>query len=354
MFYTKDALAANIRLARHAEELNAQRRIWTKQNAAMVSTYRDSMTKEMRDANIVDFGIDFWQELDRELVTSRLETSGMEIVDDLLRVQTVLDIGKTVRLYQTGGDIADDVSVSIDGQAPYTFDHTEGATDGDPIPVFTAGYGVNWRHARGLSSVGIDLVLESQRAKQKKYNKVLVEYTLSGNVHIVVDGKAGQGLKNHRNTKKVDLGASGANIDLTTATADQLIAFFTTGAFGTTARANGVDAYDVLWVSYDIWANLSQAYVVNGAVVGNVLSAILPFAAACEIRPTFALSGNEYLAYQRRRDVVTPLVGMASGIIALPRPLPQSNFNFQIMGAMGIQVKKDEGGRGGVQYGSGS
>lgn len=46
--------------------------------------------------------------------------------------------------------IADDVSISIDGQASYSFDNTEFGSDGDPIPVFTAGYGVNWRHAFGL------------------------------------------------------------------------------------------------------------------------------------------------------------------------------------------------------------
>lgn len=352
MFYSEKLLASNPRLAVHMKELNSQRKIWEASNSQMVANYKSAMTPEMLAANATGFGVDFWREIDRDLVESRLDTTGMEIVDDLLAVQTVLDIGKTAKLYRTGGDIADDVSVSIDGQAPYTFDHTEGSTDGDPVPVFTAGYGVNWRLARGLSSVGIDLVLESQRAKQDKYNKAVVNYALNGDDHINVAGYQAQGLKNHRNTKKVDLGAGGANIDLTTATAVELIDFFTKGSFGTTARNNGVDAYDVLWVSYDIWANMAQAYVVNGAVVGTVLSQVVPFAPVREVRPTFALSGNEYLAYQRRRNVVTPLVGMATGVIALPRPLPQHNFNFQIMGAMGIQVKADEAGRGGVQYGA--
>ena len=81
---------------------------------------------------------------------------GMEIVNDLIGVQTALPVGKTAKLYNVVGDIADDVS-GIDGQALFSFDHTDYASDGDPIPVFTAGYGVNWRHAAGLNSAGIDL-----------------------------------------------------------------------------------------------------------------------------------------------------------------------------------------------------
>src|SRR5690606_10932578 len=123
-----------------------------------------------------------------------------EIVNDLLGVQTVLPIGKTAKLYNIAGDIADDVKVTMDGQAPYSFDHTEYDNDGDPIPVFTAGYGVNWRHAAGLSSVGIDLVLDSQSAKLRKFNKQLVSYVLNGNSKIQVQNYPAQGLKNHRNT----------------------------------------------------------------------------------------------------------------------------------------------------------
>ena len=215
--------------------------------------------------------------------------------------------------------------------------------------MFTAGYGVNWRHAVGLNTVGIDLVLDSQQAKLREFNKKIVSYMLDGSANINVDGnKPGQGLRNHRNTKKIDLTV--AAIDLTTATAADLIGFFGQGAFGQLARTNRVDTYDVLWVSPEVWSNLAQPYFVNGVISGSVLQAVLPFAPVREIRPTYALSGNEILGYQRRRDVVTPLVGATTGVTALPRPLPQSNFNFQIMAALGLQVLKDADGRGGVVY----
>lgn len=283
----------------------------------------------------------------------------MEIVNDLLRVQTVLNIGKTAKLYNVVGDIADDVSVSIDGQAPYSFDHTEYDSDGDPVPVFTAGYGVNWRHAAGMQTVGIDLVLDSQAAKLRKYNKRIVSYVLDGDDKIRVQGYQAQGIRNHRNTVKINLGsgAGGANIDLTTATPQQVIDFFTKGAFGQVARANKVEAYDVLWVSPQIWANLSQPYLITlgtggGTVAGSVLDAVKSFIPAREVRQTFALVGNEFFGYQRRQDVITPLVGMAVGVVPLPRPMPNTNYNFQILSAMGLQIKRDDEGLSGVIYGA--
>lgn len=359
MFFTQNALAAHPRMAGHLQELTANRNIWNGQHSAMMSAFRSAMTPEMLAANSVGgLGRDFWAEVDRQVIQLRNQEVGMDVVNDLLGVQTTLPIGKTVKLYNVTSDIAEDVALSIDGQAPYSFDHAEIDADGDPIPVFTAGYGVNWRHAAGMSSVGIDLVLESQAAKLRKYNKALVGYLLNGSARINVDGKVGQGIKTHRNTIKVNLGsgAGGVNLDLTTATQAELVTFFTSGAFGTTARENFVDAYDVLWVSPQIWANLSKPASVTlsgGSVMTSlsVLGAIQGFVPAREIRQTFALKGNEYFAYQRRQDVITPLVGMATGVVPLPRPLPQTNYNFQIMGAMGLQIKRDGEGRSGVQYG---
>ncbi|WP_313397139.1 major capsid protein [Stutzerimonas nitrititolerans] len=356
MFLTQQAIAAHPRLMGHFQELQANRNIWNTQNAAMLNAHRAAMTPDMLQANaLAGLGREFWAEIDRQVIQLRDQEVGMEIVNDLLTVQTVLPIGKTAKLYNVVGDIADDVSVSLDGQAPYSFDHTEYNSDGDPIPVFTAGYGVNWRHAAGMNTVGIDLVLDSQQAKMRKFNKKLVSYTLDGSENIQVDTYQGQGLRNHRNTIKVNLGsgAGGANIDLTTATAAELIAFFSTGAFGQAAMNNKVVSYDVVWLSPQIMLNMSQAYFVNGQAVGTVMDQVKRFAPRVrEFRETFALSGNEFLGYQRRQDVVSPLVGMATGVVPLPRPLPQVNYNFQIMAAMGIQVKRDDEGLSGVIYGA--
>lgn len=360
MFLTQSAIAAHPRLMGHFQALQANRNIWNNQDAALLAANRAVMTPEMLQANaLAGFGREFWQEVDRQIIQYRDQETGMEIVNDLMGVQTVLHIGKTVKSYNIAGKIADDVSISIDGQAPYSFDHTEYDNDGDPVPIFTAGYGVNWRHNEGMGTVGIDLVLDSQAAKLRVFNSTIVDYILNGSDKIRVDGKPGQGLKNHRNTVKLNLGsgAGGANIDLTTATPEQLIHFFTKGAFGQAARDNKVEAYDVLWVSPEVWANLSQPYLIQlgtggGTVAGTVLDAIKSFVPARSIRQTFKFKGNEFLAYQRRQDVVSPLVGMAVGTVPLLRLRPQDNHNFQIMSAMGLQIKRDGDGKSGVLYGA--
>jgi hypothetical protein len=347
MYFTKENLATNARMQGHWSELWAQRNIFNAQHDAMIAANKANMTSEMLACNAVGgFAKEFWKEIDNQIIELNTEEIGIEIVNDLMGVQTVLPIGKTLKMYSVSGDINDEVVMSMDGQAPHGFDHTEYGSDGDPIPMFAAGYGVNWRLAQGLNTVGIDLALDSQRLKLKKFNKARVKFYLEGNENMVVDGHKAMGIKNHKNTQQLTL-----TTDLKAATFDQLIDFFTIGELGVMARNNFVAKYDVMWVSPDVMANLARPHIVNGAVVGSVLQTVMPFAPVGEIRQTFALKGNEIIAYQRRRDVITPLIGMTTGVVPVPRTMPTDNYNFKIMSAEGLQITCDMLGRSGVVYG---
>ncbi|MDI4371398.1 hypothetical protein E7V09_18110 [Escherichia coli] len=347
MYFTKENLATNARMQGHWNELWAQRNIFNAQHDAMIAANKANMTSEMLACNAVGgFAKEFWKEIDNQIIELNTEEIGIEIVNDLMGVQTVLPIGKTLKMYSVSGDINDEVVMSMDGQAPHGFDHTEYGSDGDPIPMFAAGYGVNWRLAQGLNTVGIDLALDSQRLKLKKFNKARVKFYLEGNENMVVDGHKAMGIKNHKNTQQLTL-----TTDLKAATFDQLIDFFTIGEFGVMARNNFVAKYDVMWVSPDVMANLARPHIVNGAVVGSVLQTVMPFAPVGEIRQTFALKGNEIIAYQRRRDVISPLIGMTTGVVPVPRTMPTDNYNFKIMSAEGLQITCDMLGRSGVVYG---
>lgn len=347
MYFTKENLATNARMQGHWNELWAQRNIFNAQHDAMIAANKANMTSEMLACNAVGgFAKEFWKEIDNQIIELNTEEIGIEIVNDLMGVQTVLPIGKTLKMYSVSGDINDEVVMSMDGQAPHGFDHTEYGSDGDPIPMFTAGYGVNWRLAHGLNTAGIDLALDSQRLKLKKFNKRRVKFYLEGNENMVVDGHKAMGIKNHKNTQQLTL-----TTDLKAATFDELIDFFTIGEFGVMARNNFVAKYDVMWVSPDVMANLARPHIVNGAVVGSVLNTVMPFAPVGEIRQSFALTGNEIIAYQRRRDVISPLIGMTTGVVPVPRTMPTDNYNFKIMSAEGLQITCDMLGRSGVVYG---
>lgn len=355
MIYTKEGLATNALLRDHWDGLWAIRNMFDSQQQSMIAANQAYMTPEQLQCNAIQ-GITqtAWAAIDNRVIQLRDQEIGMDILNDLMSVQTVLPVGKTASFYNMAGDIADDVAVSIDGQAPYSKDNTGYSNDGDPIPMFTAGFGVNWRHAAGLNSVGVDLILDSQTAKTRVFNRRLVEYALNGNARINVDGKPGEGLKNHRNTVKINLGtgAGGAAIDLTTASGEELVDFFTTGAYGQTATENRVAAYDITWVSPQIMANLRRVYVVNNVTTGTVLDQIMRNVPNREFRQTFALVGNEFLAYVRRSDYVSPLIGMPTQVTPEPRPLPISNYNFLVAAAMGIRVARDDAGLSGVVYGA--
>lgn len=347
MYFTKENLATNARMQGHWNELWAQRNIFNAQHDAMIAANKANMTSEMLACNAVGgFAKEFWKEIDNQIIELNTEEIGIEIVNDLMGVQTVLPIGKTLKMYSVSGDIDDEVVMSMDGQVPHGFDHTEYGSDGDPIPMIAAGYGVNWRLAQGLNTVGIDLALDSQRLKLKKFNKARVQFYLNGNENMVVDGHKAMGIKNHKNTQQLTL-----TTDLKTAQFDELIDFFTTGEFGVLARNNFVAKYDVMWVSPEVMANLARPHIVNGAVVGSVLNTVMPFAPVGEIRQSFALTGNEIIAYQRRRDVISPLIGMTTGVVPVPRTMPTDNYNFKIMSAEGLQITCDMLGRSGVVYG---
>lgn len=376
MFFGLETNAQNQRaIKNHWDHLNAQRVAHFKMQVNNYHAARDMYAHDAVLAGMTGLGLglavnqptlelnavatpftQFWAEIDNQVLRSAGEVDGMEILLDLAGIQKTLPIGKTAALYTKVGDIADDVAVSIDGQAPYSFDHTDYASDGDPVPVLTAGFGVNWRHREGLQTEGIDLVLDSQEAKLRKFNIKRVDLLLNGSDKISVQGMAQQGLRNHRNASMINLGSAGANIDLTTAAPAALIEFFTTGAFAQNADANRVKNYDKLWVSPEIWRNLAKVVAtdLNGTTLtsGTVLDQVKRYMGVTDIEQTFALSGNEFIAYRRSREFIQPLVGMTTGVIALPRQITQENYNFQIMAAEGLQIKKDGAGRSGVVYGA--
>lgn len=344
MFYTPEFLQVN-NVQEHWDQLWASRDY----HAEVDRVLRVNAITAGLQVNAEGPARDFWKSVDNQVVELRAQEVGMEIITDLLPVQTVLPIGKTVKLYNLVGDIADDVAISMDGQAPYSFDHVDYDSDGDPVPIIQAGFGVNWRHWQGMKTVDMDVALDSQRAKQREYNRKLVGLALDGVDSIKVDGKQSQGLRNHRHTNKIDLTV--AAINLTSAAAAAMLAFFQ-GPVATLLTANRIQKLDVLWVSMEIWDNMSKVYVENGVTVGTVRQYLERFSRIGEIRGTFALTGNEFLGYVRSRDVVSPLVGMPTSTLPLPRPMPESNYNFRIMGAMGMQVKADANGMGGVFYGA--
>ena len=62
------------------------------------------------------------------------------------------------------------------------------------------------------------------------------------------------------------------------------------------------------------------------------------------------MKGNEFFGYVKNREYISPLVGAPVSTVAVPRLMPNANYDFMIWALMGIQIKADVNGRGGVFY----
>lgn len=313
---------------------------------------------------------DYWLEIDRAAAEVAQDTRGREIYDDLQSLVTVLPLGKTVKAYTNTESIAKDVKISMDGQSPFTFDQTGYGGDGDPIPLFTAGYGVNFRHLLGAESESLPLMLDSQRAKLEVFYATTNHYALNGSSRINEVGFQGEGLKNHRNTTKINLGASGANIDLTSdaVTNDDIVAFFTQ-ALSAELDANNIPMLDVLWVSKEIMARMGAPFSLStGFKEGTLMENVMRLQPRIrEIKVAYntdlvapehltggitgGLVGNEFLGYVKSKSFIEIPTGQAVQIVSLARINPRDNFNNDISTAFGVQVKKNRGNSG-VFYGA--
>lgn len=339
-------------------EMLSQRRVFTKQNQHFVDLYGNQLTAEQRsglEANAGKPALDFWRETDRVAIQVKDNDQGREFLTDIMTLAKPLSIGKTSNAYAKGTDVSKDVERSMDFKTPVDFDHNENVYDSDPIPCFTAGYGVNYRKAVGGLTEAIDFATDAQALKMKWVLSNVADYMLDGDTKIKVDGAVGQGIRNHRNTYQVNLGSGtvggvvGANIDMLTATNDQIVTFFNQYVKDALDR-NLISGLDVLWVSPQIMTVLERPFsLAAGFKSGTLKEHVMMFSRIGDIRQTFKLTGGQQMfGYIRSADYVRPLVGASVATVPMVRNTPFDNYNFMIYGAMGLQVRADINGKSGV------
>lgn len=310
---------------------------------------------------------DAYRELDS--ITKRVfeNDEGRGYFTSLMGLSKSIDIGKTAYLYRRASDKANLTTVSVSGQVPEAMNKTEYTYHGDPVPIFTTSYGREWREQKAFSTEGFDALFDDQYNNMRSLKEDMAIYMLWGNAGINIRGYEGQGILNHDATVKLDLGSGGANINLTTATADQIITYFT-GAFANALDNNYVARVDELWVSPQIMRNLQKPYSGAGDFKeGTIKDYIERYGRVGKIEVTFELGrsganstgdynaagqGNEFFCYVKNQQALRPLVGQAISTVAIPRLMPMDNINFLNWSAMGMQVLADSNGRSQVFYAS--
>lgn len=287
---------------------------------------------------------DYWREVDN--ITTRVfrNDEGNGLLDDLLGLGTPISIGKTAALYRVSSD-AGKVHRTLTGHVPEELDKVIYDEAGDPIPIFNTGYSREWREWNGMQSENLDAMADDQEAHVAAIREDMADYMLSGDAKVKVKGYVGAGITNHANTNQVDLSASGLNIDLTTSTPDESVAFFT-GPFAKLLDDNYVQEKVKVWASPDIMRNLNRPYSdAAGFKEGTVLEYILRYGRIESFNQTFKLTGNHFIAYVRNSQYIKTRIAAPVGAFMIPRQNPFDNYNTLVWSAVGLQIKRDFNGR---------
>lgn len=297
---------------------------------------------------------DAWLDLDG--ITRRVMRAdeGSVWMNDLMPLAKPVNIGKLVHLNRVSSDVGDPVIRTMSGQVPVPLDKVTYDFRGTPVPIFAKGYYRNWREWNTLQSENFDALADDQEATTAKVKRNMALYVLDGDATINVGGYPAYGIRTSPLSKAINLGtaAGGAGIDLAdpTTTADEIEAFVN-GAFGAMLDDNYVTVGVNWYVSPEIARNLDKPYsLAGGFKPGSIRDALLANRRINKIETSFELSGNEFFWFAPNADYIRPLIGMAVATTAMARINPRDNYQFEVAGAMGIEIRADFNGRTAVGY----
>ena len=292
---------------------------------------------------------DAW--LDMDNITRRVMRAdeGEAWMRYLMPLAKPVNIGKLVHLNRVSSD-AGSVARSMSGQVPVPMDKVVYDYRGTVVPMFHTAYGREWREWNSLQSENFDALADDQEAHTAKIRRDMALYALNGDTSIAFQGYQGYGIRNHPLSKSINIGASGNNIDLRTAAADALDAFFT-GPFGAVLDANYITQGVVLFISPEIARGWDKTYSGSaGFKAGTIMDFLKTNRRIAAIEVSYELSGNEFFWFVPSAEYIRPLIGMAVATTAIPRDRPRANYQFDVCGALGLEIRADYNNRSGVGY----
>lgn len=293
---------------------------------------------------------DAWLELDTITTRVMRDDGGQPFMGDLMALAKPVNIGTMAHLSRVASDTSNPVQRSLSGQVPVAMDKTVYDYRGTVVPIFADGYGREWREWNTLRAANFDALADDQEGALDKINRDMADYALDGDAAIKFQGYTAYGLRNSPLTKLINLGSGsgGANIDLTTATSDALEAFFI-GPFGAMLDANLITESVNLYISPAIARAWDKSYSnAAGFKEGTIREFVERNRRINKIEVTAKLTGNQFFGFVPNARYVRPLVGMAVNTTAMTRLNPTDNYQFLVMGAMGIEVRGDYAGKSGV------
>lgn len=297
---------------------------------------------------------DAWFEFDNITTRVMRDDGGNVFMADLLALAKPVHIGKLVHMTRVASDTNNPVVRSLSGQVPVAMDKTVYDYRGTVVPIFSDGYGREWREWNTLQSENFDALADDHEGSLDKLNRNMADYVLDGDANIKFQGYSATGIRTNPLSKTINLGSAGggANIDLSSpsTTTDAIITFFTQ-TFGAMLDTNLITEKVNVYVSPEIARNLDRDLSTSsGFKGGSLLEHLLKNRRINKIESTHKLTGNQFFGFVPNARYIRPIVGMAVNTTAMTRLNPTDNYQFLNMGAMGLEIRADFNGKTGVFY----
>ncbi len=293
---------------------------------------------------------DTYRDFDRTIKRVMAGDEGANIVS-LLPTRS-LPVGKIVAEYAQASD-SGAAQATISGRQAHKLDRAAYDYDGALVLIHDDAFGRQWREVEAMRSEDFDALQDDQANTVRSVRRSIYEHALNGVPDVQYKGAQAYGMKNSPNTQSLQLGASGVNVDLTSASAtyadfEKAIIAALTALQG---PANNVDMNITFAVSSEIWFNALRTGTTDSSF-RNTLEALRNIPGVADIVKTNGsqLSGNEFLAWANSDEYVQLQVGMAVNTQPVVRNMFNDPYNFVTWGAAGLLIKADTAGRSGVLY----
>lgn len=297
---------------------------------------------------------DVWRDFDNQTKQLMLSDEGSVLMQDLAPLTRNVNVGKIVTEYRRFADNELEVRRSIDGQHAKPVNNTTYDYDGALVLVHSTQVGRNWRELEGMRSEGYDAMLDDQAAAVRYVRKSLVDDFVNGTADLKYKGYGSYGIKSNPNTKALDLGTSGLNVDLTAAstTFAQAWGVFVAALQELTGKGNNAVGNVTFYLSDEVWFNLLRIANPGTSNTETILDGLRRIPGVAGFKKSDAVSGNEFFAIILSSEYIRPVVGMPVTTTPIARVTPMDDWHVLVWTAAGLQIKADANGRTGVLYAS--
>lgn len=256
------------------------------------------------------------------------------------QVSRSVSIGREVFEYRQSS-IAGNGQTSMSGQIGVKLDHVDYSYAGTIVPIHDIGYGLRYRTAEAMRADGFDGLVDNARETERELMRTMDNYLWDGDANIVVQDRSWLGLK--------------ADPSVVNATINVNLAMPTTSA--TNIRNEITRLRDILYitnncthdlslvVSREIMSNWERPFTTEDGTFGTILEYVMKLRGLKEVIEDSRLVGNEIAILWFDQQGFHPVVGMGISSYAIPRQLPNADFNFVKWAAVGFLAKQDAAGR---------